>query len=77
MVLYRKYGILFVSHPLDRAVEKIAVRDLADLRDRFGDVVVVVLRGDLDRFGAQILHGVVCAVLAEFQLVGLISHRVA
>src|SRR5574340_428130 len=35
------------------------------------DTVIVVLRGDLDPAGPQVLHRMVSSVMAEFQFVGL------
>src|SRR6266571_1362616 len=75
VVLDGEDGQLAVAHPLGRPVVEVGVRlDEPGLLHRLrvhGEAVV--LRGDLDAPGQEVLHRVVRAVVAELELEGLSS----
>src|SRR5262249_18627880 len=72
MVLHREHGPFAMPEALARAVVEVEVRRLpAVRRHRRGvDGEAVVLRGDLDLAGRQVLDRMIRAVVAERQLVG-------
>ena len=72
VVLHRKRRQRRVTDAFDRVVVEIDVRHLEALRNRLGQHrEVVVLGRDLDRPRLQVLHRMVAAPVAEFQLIGL------
>ena len=72
MVLHAKKRQIFVPHALVGVVVKIDVRDFdVARRERFGiNAEAMILRGDFDFLREQILHGMIRAVMAEFQFEG-------
>ena len=71
MVLYGDDRKIPVAKTLDRSVVEVDMRHLDIGREGVGiNGVAVVLRRDLDAAGRQVLHGLVAAVVAEFQLEG-------
>ena len=67
-----------MTHPLFGPVVKVRMGQsylAAEAPDV--DAVVMVLRGDLDPFSGQVLHGMVTAMVAEFKFVRPAAHRQA
>ena len=65
-----------VREPLDGSVVQVDVRQDRGAPERVGvDREPVVLGRDLDLAGAQVLHRLVRAVVAEFELVGAPPER--
>ena len=64
-----------MAHAFQRLVVEIDVRQFHfALRQRIGiDGEIMVVRGDLDFAAGQLLHRMIAAVVAEFQLKGLAS----
>ena len=76
MVLHRVDRLVDVAQPFDGAVVQIEVRHPRGGRQRVGiDGEAVVLGGDLDGAGVQLLHRMVAAAMPELQLVGLRAER--
>src|SRR5262249_15897443 len=71
VVLHRQHRPLAMPQALAGAVVEVEMRRLPPVRRhrRRVDGEAVVLRGDLDLAGGDVLHGVVRAVVAERQLV--------
>ncbi len=77
MILHAEQRQVAVAQAFERLVVQIHVRqfDFA-LRQRVGiDGEVVVVRGDLDLAGVQLLHRMIAAVVSEFQLESLAAER--
>lgn len=72
MVLDAEKGKLLVAHAFIGVIVEIDVSDLDVAgRQRFWiDAKAVILSGDFDFLGQQILHGMIGAVMAELQLEG-------
>ena len=69
VVLHAEGRQLAVAQPFDGLVVEVDVRDLELGRQGLGiDGEAVVLRGDLDRAGLQVLHRLVRAAVAELEL---------
>src|SRR5438093_11341782 len=79
VVLHGEDGELLVNHPLDRVVVQVPVGDLelGRLHGLRVDREAVVLRGDVDPPGAEVLDGLVPAAVPELQLVRLAAEREA
>ena len=79
MILHAEKRERAVAHALVGVVVQIHVRDLdVARRQRIGiDAETVILRGNLDFAGQQILHRMIRAVMPEFQFVGLAAKRQA
>ena len=76
VILHAEHRLGLVAQPLDGAVVEVDVGDLHVRRQRRRiDGEAVVLRGDLDLAGLELLDRVVGAAVAELQLVGLAAHR--
>ncbi len=76
MVLHRKRRERLVAHALDGAVVEIDVRDLQASWNRLRhDGKVVVLACDLHLARCEVLHGVVAAVVPEFETTSLCATR--
>ena len=73
MVLDAEKGQLFVAHAFVGVVVEIHVGNFnVARRERFGvDAEAVILGGDFDFLGEEVLHGMIRAVMAEFQFEGL------
>src|SRR5260370_27803169 len=72
MILDTKDGFVFVSHSLDGLVVQVDAvdRDLRRQACRF-DCEAMVLRGDLDFAGFEVLDGLIGAAMAKFQFESL------
>ena len=72
MVLDTEERQFFVAHAFIGVVVEIDVRDFNVTRGkRFGiDAKAVILRGNFDFLREQVLHGMIRAVMAEFQFEG-------
>jgi len=71
-MLNRHDRTLFVSNPFNRPVEKIAMGHFGNFGDGIGNVVVMILRRNLDNTRHDIFDRMVSAVMAELQLVGIV-----
>jgi len=72
VVLDAEQGKFFVTHAFVGVVVKIDVSDFHVVgRQRFGiDAEAVILRGNFNFFGEQVLDRMIRAVMAEFQFEG-------
>ena len=76
MVLHTERTLALDSDPLAHIVVEVDVGHLGIGRQRAGvDGEVVVLAGDLDPLGEQVLHRVIPAVMTERQFHGLGTDR--
>ena len=73
VVLDAEQRQISMAQAFERRVVEVHVRQLDfGLRKRIGiDGEVVIVRSDLDLAGCQLLHGMISAMVAEFQLIGL------
>src|SRR5438067_7673071 len=71
VILHGQHRLAAMSKTFERLIVEIDVRVLdVILAERFGiDGEAVILRGDLDASGAQILHRMIAAAMPEFQFV--------
>ena len=77
MVLHAEGGALRRGDALDGAVVEVDVGDLGVGEAVVLDGEAVVLGGDLDAAGAQVLDRLVAAAVAEFQLEGFPAEGMA